>query len=791
MSTMDPLVLIAIFALILIVLIPVLRILIRRILRSLRASHATPQPFGRSLPRRPRFSTSQQLLSYDPLLQESLTKTPALVVANSQHQRRIPWPAIIEIGLLAIWAVYIGAPYLDPSPFIWPSGSEIGIQINTHYFWIQLQKCGACALWDGTINGGMPALANPFGSTLHPLVAITTSLLGVINGAKFALIICFWLAGIAQWWIARSLKLSWLPRMWSAMLAMVGGHLAARMNTGQFAMIVSTVTCSLVIAAAIDLGVTRRRRSTLLLAIFGACAIVSGHGYVQLSLLSWSPAFLFLILNKTLRPRPIWREYALAIGLSVLLAGVFLVPLLHFLPNYAKDTSPSFEYAQPLEYAPLNLVIDDFDFFKTTILGKAADVESYGMYIGWVPILLAMLTLRFARRKDARLLLCLTGGVIMSFLMGSAVLLPTLSSLSTFFDGFRHPSLMGVLVVPAILALGAYGLDRLLMTSWPSIEKIINNLKIVKRLKLSLLLVLVPLTWSLSSAYTFTRYFIRSSDMQDIYVLYFRILFTIKGSDLKWVAPPFGEGNLVEPALSFGVKLTDVSFPSRWQERSNPPAEIIISRTGGYTGTLLVTKLNDVPIYSYPDRAYAYIDTGKSIAPCHASGGSGDIVVDCQTDAPGQLIVQENSWNGWTVTMDNHPVTLNDNIWLSTDAAAGIHRYEFRYLPWDVPVGLGVTIIGILLLLWLWFRAPNSMPNQLFDIQTRSIDRLNSIDPPPPITSAPSTVSHCHDEVRFRKWEVSLGLMLTLTGFGMFTWLWFRASQKTSRTEIDEQRPAA
>ena len=65
---------------------------------------------------------------------------------------------------------------------------------------------------------------------------------------------------------------------------------------------------------------------------------------------------LILMYEGRGRLSSVWREYALAVGLALLLAGVFLVPLLHFWPNVTKGTDPGFMAAQPFAYVPLNLV---------------------------------------------------------------------------------------------------------------------------------------------------------------------------------------------------------------------------------------------------------------------------------------------------------------------------------------------------------------------------------------------------------------------------------------------------
>jgi len=158
-------------------------------------------------------------------------QTNVLGLFSNKKNQRIKPAFLLEIILIGIWAFWIGREYLnfDPSIIpsgIIPSGREFSSAIQTHHVWTRFQECGWCALWNGTVRGGYPAFADIHGSMLHPFVIFSTLLLGVVNGAKFALILSFWFAGIAQWWIARELKFSRIPRLWSSGMAVVGGHLA-------------------------------------------------------------------------------------------------------------------------------------------------------------------------------------------------------------------------------------------------------------------------------------------------------------------------------------------------------------------------------------------------------------------------------------------------------------------------------------------------------------------------------------------------------------------------------------
>ena len=69
--------------------------------------------------------------------------------------------------------------------------------------------------------------------------------------------------------------------------------------------------------------------------------------------------------------------------------------------------------------------------------------------------------------------------------------------------------------------------------------------------------------------------------------------------------------------------------------------------------------------------------------------------MDCISAVDGVLTVYENQYAGWTVRRDGQKVAMEGGPWLAVQAPAGVHHYEFRYRPWDVPVGLALTVAGI------------------------------------------------------------------------------------------------
>jgi hypothetical protein len=74
----------------------------------------------------------------------------------------------LEVLIVVCWAIFVTRPYLDFTITTQPAGVEYPAAIQSFYFWRNLIQCGPCALWNGAVNGGAPALADPYGAVAHP-----------------------------------------------------------------------------------------------------------------------------------------------------------------------------------------------------------------------------------------------------------------------------------------------------------------------------------------------------------------------------------------------------------------------------------------------------------------------------------------------------------------------------------------------------------------------------------------------------------------------------------------------
>ncbi len=619
----------------------------------------------------------------------------------------------VEIVVIIVWAIMITKPYLTFDPLLIPAGGEYLSAIQTHHIWENFQRCGVCALWNGSTRGGSPAFVDPHGSMLHPLVIAATLIWGTLNGSKIALSIAFLLAGLAQWWLARVLEVGWIPRLWGALLAVAGGHLSVRMELGLFSVVLSTASCAFIIPAMVHLAKERSFKAAALLGILLSLAILSGQGYMQVGLLFILPASLFLVFPNRDKAKLFGKRIGLAFIVAFLLAAPFIIPFAHFLPNFGKFLDPAFAAAQSFEYIPLNLVIRNPDFFRTDSLEKAAYPVLNGNYIGWTAVILAVISLFSPRNSwERRYVNFLFSAAVLAMWLASALPLRWMvdhlpfDKLVEIVSGVRNTGLIAGLALPPILGLAALGLDRLLQIDWLKLQFSLLTAK-EKTYTLSLelrWLLLIPLLFSLSNARGFSKHWIFTSVLHPAI---FEVNKALKTNDLQWVNPPFGDHNYIQPAIEMGLKLSTGSRPWDWKDRPYPRPILEANVYGQPDGMTEHTEVSGVKIYkAAPGNEYARVEypeeSGLEESICRAYGVGGELSVRCEAEADGVLIVKENSWNGWRAKVDGEPANLKRGQWLSVSLPYGEHRINFQYRPWDVPLGIFLSVLGLALVIVLW-----------------------------------------------------------------------------------------
>lgn len=635
------------------------------------------------------------------------------------------WQPWFELAVIGGWALWVAGPLLNTPASAVPRGGEFSNLVQTHFIWTMLPRCGVCFLWNGFINGGAPAFAELLGPVLHPLVFAPVLAWGVIQGAKITFALSLALAGFAQWKLARALRLGVWARLWGALLVVVSGHLAGRMENGDVGLALGEACAALVLAYGVDLFYNRNRRSLAWFSLSLALTLLSGAGYIQITAaLTLLPMLGIFCLFQGSQARSAWMDYLQALGLAALLCGIFLIPMLHFLPNIGKEVDPSLSNFPPLGTMPLLLVINDMEFYRSQILGKDPWLATHLIYVGWGAVALAVLALRLAPRRLNRLMVCFFGGIVAIFLVTSYELPHLLQPWIPAIGALRHLTDGSGLVVPLVIGLASISLDALLKWLSTALAKTAARVQAHAITQTAIppiasVLVMIPFALlTITQAYQLSQQFM---DVREIdYVV--PLVDQLKTPTAQWVQPPVSYYDWTVQALLENLKIGFTWRPWFWKNRQYPPSQVsAISLTGIHDAISRQQKA--IPFHFSKDISFQYasvnlVEPGQPAVPCPATSQGGWIDVTCTTNAAGVLMVYENAWDGWYAWVDGTPAALAGGQWLQVEAPGGTHHYRFRYLPWDVPLGALLTLAGVVLwarLHWHTMRAEHqpSEPTQL------------------------------------------------------------------------------
>jgi hypothetical protein len=552
------------------------------------------------------------------------------------------------------------------------------------------------------MNGGYPAFAETQGAVLHPLVILTTLFWGVVNGTKLLLLCSLILAGIAQWWLAYVMGLGRAARIWASLVVVVSGSLIGKMDGGGFVFVLSQASASLIFAPIVGLYLHRKRSYIAWLGVLLALTWVSGQGYIQVGVvMAVFPMLLILILTKDGKISPLWKDYAMALVISLLLAGVFLVPMLHFYPSFTKVADPYLTNLQRLASLPLNLVINDRAYFVTENLGHDLMLYINYIFIGWIPVILAMLAMYFVPKEKSRLMWFFWAVILSVFVTCSLEYVSFLHKYFLSVDTLRYFSVISGLVVTPLLALAAWSLDVILNKPLPRLtlgnsDNPSTGFSLKWVLWIAILLTsVVPLTsnrlpWLDVAAVDYKNNLIQN----------------IKTLQASWLAPIREDFLSVSILLHNGIKMTNVYRPWEWMDNPDPfPSYSFVYSQDGNQLPNEIGRDGDLRLIKDPIVNYASITNGTKTTPCRATSLGGNIDVSCITSSAGTLTVQENYFPGWNLWTDGKKQDLViSGQYLTSDAPAGSHHFQFRYQPLDVLAGFLFTLLGIGIIIWLFIQ---------------------------------------------------------------------------------------
>lgn len=643
---------------------------------------------------------------------------------ESPHISRLPVPApffgserfgsrilpLVEIGLLIGWTLLFAGGLLDFSSNTSPFGSELANETSSNWVWDDFKDCGLCALWNGYQNGGFPALADPMTPVLHPILAAPALLFGAFNGIKATLWLSLLVAGIGQWWLSRELGLGVIARLWSGAITISSGNLAGRIDGGVVALLVSIAAYMILLPVLYRFLRQPSRRSAALLGLAGSSFIISGQQYLQVGALMLSPVFVLFAWAERGRLRAFIRYGILATSIAILTSSLFLLSISSVLGKLKKSQDPYFSRAQPTKWIPINLILDDWDFYRTDALHKVPFPYMHITYIGWIAVVLAVIGVTVTWRLRPIMTVAGIGFILGSWWIASATPFKYIYNtadghpgIRSFAAGMASTPLMAALAVPVIITFGAIGLDRLTTNAlllYRRHHRRSEHRPVLSRLPgiVALTLLVLAATLSVRQTATFTQ---RTTILQRWDLTEMNEVFALlETDDLQWVQTIWGETYWSIWSRQHHLKVA--WFWSSWLKDASPPPpalEAVRASDRPDWADKKIGTVGDISVYSRTNTWYASATLNDgSMVPCSASGWGADLQISCDLPEPGRLRINEVNISGWKATVAGQEVpVIGDQGWIGIDIPAGESTTKLRYRPWEFWVGLALTLAGFIL----------------------------------------------------------------------------------------------
>lgn len=627
----------------------------------------------------------------------------------STKNKKKPWLSIIEIGIILLVALWVGKNYLDFDQKEYVEGGEFTFTTFSHYAWNLLDKCGPCVFWNGYKNGGAPSFVEIHGAFLHPLVIWSSLQFGVINGSKIVILASLFLIGLSTWWLAKELGLGLLIRMWASIMMIVGGEIFGRLQTGNVPLVLSIASAGFVLPSIIRLSKAPTKRNIVLVAISLALLVLSGQGYAQiLIVLAYFPVILWYIAKPTNNRYVNWKYLFQAGLLGLLLISVLLVPFVHFMGNWQKPVNAELNSLQPLEYSVLNLVIRDKSFFDNQTLAKNPLPWSNINFIGWVPVILLIVGLFFLKRSAWKRELYLFYLIFCLALFFSSKDAYVWVKNWSFVQQFRFINVGASLAVQPLILIGAITFEELGKIKWGQVISPGISSKLERFiLPFQWIIVLIIMALAIKAPYSFGKKYLVTHHVE----FEPEVLALFDTHSAQWVRP---QAYIFLPELMKNdakVSTFDKSWSWKGVEEVEPYLTVVDKHSGIDISNAVKTYGN-FSVLEDDSQIYSFVKMDGVIEPCAAKSLGGQIDVSCGPSQAGTLIVREYYWSGWKAWMDGKPIALDrSSDFLSVPASKGFHNYQFRYQPWDVWVGMGLSLLGIFICIILFVSKPDQQKN--------------------------------------------------------------------------------
>jgi hypothetical protein len=256
----------------------------------------------------------------------------------------------------------------------------------------------------------------------------------------------------------------------------------------------------------------------------------------------------------------------------------------------------------------------------------------------------------------------------------------------------RNLSAATGLAVPLLVTLAAISLDRLFQYAGPRLS-LSSGARTFFSLPAWRVVLAAACLLGLNQVYQFSKGYLYVRPLND----YTEEITLLKTPSAQWIKPPFGHYDWTYQLLSAGLRIGDTWRPWKWAGRENPVPLLEVQFAGQEQNQAqpLYASTASFAMTQNPLGEYAVLKAGSRQTPCQAHALGGRIDVRCDAPEAGTLTLAENRWQGWVAYVDGVRWPLLGGTRLAVQFPAGKHAVAFRYMPWDVPLGLALSLAGM------------------------------------------------------------------------------------------------
>ncbi|MQY69344.1 MAG: DUF2079 domain-containing protein, partial [Firmicutes bacterium] len=533
-------------------------------------------------------------------------------------------------------------------------------------------KYGQWPLWNPYVGGGLPMIGDVATFCLSPLFPLIL-LFGPVVGMKFLALVCMVIGLIGIFKLAREWGINTRGAYLAALVFMFSSHFPLRIAPGNIDYYGQCWLPWILLFASRVMEKPRKGiRNSILTALFLSLAFLQGgslHSLFNLFILS----LFFLIWSLQLRRGRGLLGLGLILLLFFSLVSIRLLPVLETSQSAWRVESPKAMQAESLLVLPATFLDRDQSLRSPAREERLHSPsskywEEYGCYIGWLPILLAVLGLATWKRKRALLGILLIFFIFLYLGHLSPINLWALLHRITFFRWLRLPSRCSY-IISFLLALSAgYGLTKLeyYFRFW--------RLKTVLRIGLPVL----------------------------ILIFVFIDLTIISRPLLTSITPlqPVEAGEFVQRARPIWIPYQKMELGSHlYMKYLQNQGEIATDFTDIYPAR------SAIPQESSLYRGEWYLAHPANRNYCRLKRFTPNAVqLEVSTGSPNMVVLNQNYFSGWRVKGFPEARTIFYKGKVGIPVPPGQHHLKVYFLPRTFIWGLSLTLLAIFLCFWFLMR---------------------------------------------------------------------------------------